>query len=216
MRRFAPLLVLVGLVGLGGCAGALSALTDPPISSDKLDEPDEMNKLKTLSGDRRLVRVAADVEQAVYIDARGRRFYAYDVCAETQADAITTRGGSSSLTVEGQPGFTDASTQASTQTNTRGIVSDVVRQLSWQLCNARMNHDLNDKQYAVALMDLMYNTMAVLQQTAMGANSRAIPLRGAPAERAATTPPVSTPAPAPVTTGLPVTTTTTTTTKVGS
>ena len=60
MRGFAlGVCVVVFASPLASCA-TLSQFTNPAISSDHLDEtPPELNKLKLVSGDRRLMRIVA-------------------------------------------------------------------------------------------------------------------------------------------------------------
>ena len=141
-------------VGLAGCAGTLSQFTDPAISSDHLDEPTELSKLKALSGDRRLVRVGVDNPPSPY--------RTYIVCAETHADAIAARSAGSTVTVRTGDSLSDMTAQELLLTNSRTAVSDVVRQVGWQLCNARMNGDLSPDEYAQALLELSRGAIAVL------------------------------------------------------
>lgn len=171
MKQLIVACIAVATLATGGCASVISQFTDPAISSDKLDEAGELSKLKTLSGDRRLVRVVAeeprvDASGAVVRDEEGNPYYFYDVCAETQADAIFTRSPSSGLEIAEEGSYTDAIVQAATQTNVRTAVSDVVRQLAWQLCNARMNHDLTPEEYRQALLHLQDKALEVLLASA--------------------------------------------------
>lgn len=169
---------LIASTTLTACAGTLSQALNRPISSDKLDETGELNKLKTLSGDLRLVRTMALKRRtdADGLPAERAPYYDYAICAETQADAIITRSASSSLGLKRGESLQDAAGQGIQITNERSAVSDVVRQLAWNLCNARMNGYLADDQYQAALLALSHNSMVVLQQIAMGANAAVLPL----------------------------------------
>jgi hypothetical protein len=144
---------------LSGC-GTISQFTNPAISSDHLDEsPPELNKLKLVSGDRRLMRVVAESKsdlQPQIKDRLGRPIiiYKYAVCAETQADAISARSAKGTLTLEASKSLADENLEQLTVTNTRTEISDVVRQLGWQLCNARLNGDMEPSEYSAALLDL--------------------------------------------------------------
>lgn len=170
----------VSAVFLQGCAGALSLLTDPAIDSDKLDEQGELSKLKGVTGDRRLVRVVADGQRPRDQWVRPNEpLYYFDLCAETQADAIVTRGSSSSLNVTGQGSASDATSQLALLTYQRGVVSDVARQFSWQLCNARLNGDLTREEYRDALLSLQRHTLTVLQQMALEDGSTTLALEPA-------------------------------------
>jgi len=160
---------VAGALLLGGCAGTLGQLINRPITTDHLDEVGEYNKLKTVSGDLRLVRVAVDVDRPY-----PPGFPYYDVCAETQADAIVTRNAGSALSIKTGQTLTDASSQGILLTNARSAVSDVVRHLGWHLCNARLNNDLNEWQYRDALLKLANDAMVVLQQSALGAEPKAV------------------------------------------
>ena len=126
---------VIFLLPLSACATPLGYVFDPAISSDHLDEVDEPNKLKGLKGDRRLIRThraGSDV---------------YEICAETQADAISGRSPKSSVSIEGKGELSDELIEALTKTVERGEVSDVVRQLQWNLCNARMNGYISDDEF---------------------------------------------------------------------
>jgi hypothetical protein len=154
---------------LGGCAGTLGQLINRPITTDHLDEVGEYNKLKTVSGDLRLVRVAIDPFRP-----HPPGFPYYDVCAETQADAIISRNAGSALSIETGQSLTDASSQGILLTNARTAVSDVVRHMGWHLCNARLNNDLDEAQYRAALLKLAHDAMVVLQQSALGPKPEAV------------------------------------------
>src|SRR4028118_1282400 len=95
MRASATSLLTVLALATGGCASTINALTNRPVTSDVLDEwkngrAQELNKLKTVSGDRRLVRVQA------YNPTSAN----WTICAETQADAIAARGAQSGLSID--------------------------------------------------------------------------------------------------------------------
>lgn len=148
------------IVASSGCASTIGAIANRPITSDKLDEYNldgtrkDINKLKTLSGDRRLVRVQR-------ADQRPKPWH---ICAETQADAIAARGAQSTLTVSGQGAGTDQTTESLLLTNARSELSDVIRQLAWQICNAHLNGAYADEVngYAQRLDKLQHDAMVVL------------------------------------------------------
>lgn len=162
------LAALLCLLPLGGCAGTLSQVMNPPITSDHLDEPDELNKLKTVSGDRRLVRVTA----FGHSDANPS-FYKFRICAETQADAISARSAKSLLNAKLNQSLADEASETLTATYARTELSDVVRQLSWQFCNARENGDFTDTDYKAALNKLAADSMEVLKLHAKAAGDAA-------------------------------------------
>ena len=123
-------------VVLPGCVGTLNSVLDRPITSDHLDEPKEPNKLKTVNGPRRLVRT--------HESASSRN---YEICAETQADAIIARSSVGGLNLTGKGDFDDEVKDALTKTVERGQVSDVVRHLHWHTCNARLNGWIDDAKF---------------------------------------------------------------------
>lgn len=161
MMRTLCMLLCLAAAPLGGCAGALRPFVDPVVSSDKLDEANEMSKLKSYSGDRRLVRV-----QASALSPLRRGYYTYTVCAETQADAIAARGYSGSATWATGRSIQDQATEELLLTYGRTELSDLVRQLSWQLCNARLNDDITKDQYQKGLELLIKDSLAAAKARA--------------------------------------------------
>ena len=87
-----------------------------------------------------------------------------------------TRGAASSLNVTGQGAVSDATSQAALLTHQRGLVSDVARQFSWQLCNARLNDDLTREEYRDALLSLQREILGVLRYMAIEDNGAALNL----------------------------------------
>jgi len=164
MKLGVLVLTLLPIVAQTGCAGMLLQLTNPPITSDHLDKLSDKSKLKTVSGDRRLVRVSALNEAESKYSPLESPFM---ICAETQADAISARSAKSAISAalkESQSGsLTDEAAEALTLTYQRTELSDVVRQLSWQLCNARMNGDLDRTQYQGELDKLVTGALEALK-----------------------------------------------------
>ena len=146
MRAFAPL--VLGCFALTGCASLIGSITDRPITSDNLQKP-PMAKLKSMSGDRRLLRIEGDAPDQ----------YHYIVCAETQADAIASRSVNSGITGKYTGGIeavvTDAVTQSLMQTYKRTGRSDLFRQASWQLCNSYANQVIDADDYKNELFKLI-------------------------------------------------------------
>jgi hypothetical protein len=97
-----------------------------------------------------------------------QKFYDYKICAETQADAIVARGASGTITAADRAQVSDAATQQLLLTNARSSVPDVVRHLTWTLCNARMNDDIGKELYQGLLAKRLNDSMVVLQQQALG------------------------------------------------
>jgi hypothetical protein len=132
------------------CATPMGYIFDPAISSDKLDEQKEPNKLKGLKGDRRLIRTHRRGEDV------------YEVCAETQADAISGRSPKSSITVETEGEFSDELLEALTKTVDRGEISDVVRQLHWNTCSARMSGYITNEQFYAEMQAIRSGALEAL------------------------------------------------------
>lgn len=132
--------VSVCAVALSGCAGTMGYVFDPAISSDKLDEVGEDNKLKSMKGDRRLIRTHR-------VSTREVPTATYEVCAETHADAIGARSGSTKLSIVDRGSLDDALAEVLTKTVERSVVSDTVRQLHWHTCNAKLNRWLTRTEY---------------------------------------------------------------------
>ena len=172
-RALIPLLLAPSLAG---CASTINAIANMPITSDHIEGEGE--KLKTLSGDRRLVRVSPEIVTL----ASGETRTTYRICAETQADAISARSARTDVNITGRGSIADASYEQLLLTYARTETSDVVRQLSWQLCNAWVNQAISPQQYREQLFALQSQAMEVLA-------ARARPTPPPPPTPGATTPP---------------------------
>lgn len=145
MIRIAVVIPATSLL-LSGCASYKLARKYQAITSDKIRK-DEEAKVRTITGDRRIVRQSKAENGDIKL------------CAETQADAIAAFGGKSSSSVSAGKATLSGSDEflpILAITNARSPVSDVVRQIGWQLCNAQMNGWLGDSAYEkrfTALMD---------------------------------------------------------------
>ena len=147
------ILASVVLLSLSGCTGTLGAVLNRPVDSDHLDEPKEPNKLKGYSGDRRLIRIhRASPNSDVY-----------EICAETQADAIAAFTYKGDLALTGRGEVKDESSQALTTTTQRGQISDVVRHLEWHTCNARLNGWITDEQFYAEIVAIRIGAFDALK-----------------------------------------------------
>ena len=145
--------VVIILLSLSGCTGTLGAILNRPVDSDHLDEPKEPNKLKGYSGDRRLIRIhranpGSDV---------------YEICAETQADAIAAFTYKGDLSLTGRGEVKDETSQLLTQTTARGQISDVVRHLEWHTCNAMLNGWITKDQFYAEIVAIRSGAFDVLK-----------------------------------------------------
>lgn len=144
---------LLGSVILTGCATVSELVDDPSVEHSVVKRPgsDETGHvLMTLREDNRLIRRTVTASGTLKI------------CAETQADAISARSARSGLEVTGQGSVEDEITRRLTLTYARTQVSDVVRQLAWQLCNANLNGQIGNEFYQSSLRSLQDQAMAVL------------------------------------------------------
>ncbi|MBI1682492.1 hypothetical protein [Caulobacter hibisci] len=156
--KLLPLLVLsVSALMTSGCAGTLYQVFNRPVTSDHLDTDKGPNKLKTVSGDRRLVRAAR------VLGSNGE-IKAYIICAETQADAISARSAKSDLSVKSGQALKEEYSELLSKTVERSEVSDVVRQLSWQICNAQMNGYLQNGSYEKMLGSIIDRAFTTLDE----------------------------------------------------
>lgn len=138
------------LISLGGCATLGEIVDNPSIEHERFREEDRGHMVLTVSGDRRVIRTTYDNNNKLLI------------CAETQADAISARSASSALEAVGKGAIRDEIIQRLTLTYARTELSDVVRQLAWQLCNARLNEHIDQAFYERSLAALQAQSMLAL------------------------------------------------------
>lgn len=157
------ILAISTVLCLGGCAHIAEIVDNPSIETKQIRDGD--HRIISMTGDRRMIRSKAEMHSVPSSDRTDRTAVAGTmvVCAETQADAISARGSSSGLSVAARGSLTDQITESLTQTYARTELSDVVRQLSWQLCNANMNGNLPTPIYQIALLELQNEALQVLR-----------------------------------------------------
>jgi hypothetical protein len=177
---------------LGGCASTITAVANMPITSDHI--VGEGEKLKSMSGDRRLVRVSPIVSRSrngeILYDENGKPRIDYRICAETQADAISARSASTKIDVTGRGAVADSTSEQLLLTYARTQTSDVIRQLSWQLCNAWVNRVLDPDEYKEQLVSLQAGALAILAGIPPPSNSQP---RTSPTPGDRTSPPATAP-----------------------
>jgi len=150
---------------LSACAHVAEIIDNQSIETDTLE--DNTHRIVSMSGDRRLIRTTLTGRT----DSNPGNL---QVCAETQADALTARGSDASLAVTGKGSLSDSITEHLTVTYARTELSDVVRQLSWQMCNANMNGKLGDDSYRLALFELQRDALQVLKTRALTDSTAAL------------------------------------------
>lgn len=143
--------VVIFSLGASGCSSTIQSLTDRSITSDHFDRS-EGNKLKTQSGDRRLVRVRL-LERST--DKKTEKWI---VCAEPFAGAIIARGAESSVTITNSGDGKDKVSQVATAVDTRADVVRLRQDAAHAWCMLRADGFIGDKEYTDYLKNL--DTMA--------------------------------------------------------
>lgn len=151
--------VLVLLI-LPGCATLSELVDDPSVETNRISRTSTDHLIFSMREDNRIIRTELAED--------GR----LKVCAETQADAISARSSKSGLEIVGKGAVDDAIERQLTLTYARTELSDVVRQLAWNLCNANLNNQLSDPAYASAILFLQEGVMAVLAHRTSADNAQ--------------------------------------------
>lgn len=138
--------MILPIVFCAGCSHISELVDNPTIEHDTIRTNGE---ILSISGDRRVVRGHKTSNRVM-------------ICAETQADAISGRSQNSTIQAVGRGAISDSIDERLSLTYARTELSDVVRQLSFQLCNANLNGTLNDLSYQVAMLDLQDQAMRAL------------------------------------------------------
>ncbi len=144
------------VVGLSGCATVSELIDDPSVEHSAIKKPKSTETghvILTAREDNRLIRTSVTASNKLLL------------CAETQADAISTRSSQSGIEITGKASVEDEISRRLMLTYARTEVSDVVRQLAWQLCNAHLNGQIGDSFYETSLRSLQTQAMAVLAAT---------------------------------------------------
>lgn len=145
--------ILAAALLTGGCTHVFDIIDNQDIETShlRLDHARPVDtRMVTIDGARRLIR-------SRYADQ------SWTVCAETQADAISSRTARTDMDLTGRGTLSDTVAQALTTTYTRTELSDAVRQLAWQVCNNRANGYLTNEQVDAAMSALINGTMLTLQ-----------------------------------------------------
>lgn len=162
MQRIA-VITAMGLAA-SGCASTIQSVTDRAIMSDGLEADEDGSKIKSMSGDRRLIRVvnsqykAQIIPQPNNLPATSRVVGQHLVCAETHADAISIRTSKGSITGAATLPVTGANDEIGGSLEKvfdRTAEADLFRQAAWQLCNSYANGVLTRAEYANSLTGLV-------------------------------------------------------------
>lgn len=133
---------------LAGCASTFASITDRTITSDHFNKPGDENKMKSMSGDRRLIRVVK------LKGARPAPEHYWMVCPEPFAGAIIARGASSALTVAERGNGSDSTSQAATVVDVRADVVRLYQDATHRWCMVRAQGDIDDDVYVARLREL--------------------------------------------------------------
>jgi hypothetical protein len=148
-------LVLFLGISLSGCASTFTAFTDRSITSDHIgDNEYDKNKLKTQSGDRRLVRVV-QTDNGKWL-----------ICAEPFAGALAARSAKSALTIAAQGDANDEFGTAVTAVDQRSEAVRFYQDAANVWCNLRASNMIDDATLVGKIEKLQDRVLDVLAQPA--------------------------------------------------
>lgn len=128
---------------LSGCAALVESVTDRGIMSDRLNQPGkDPNRLKSMMGDRRLLRVIR-LDPDSTVDAKQK----FLVCPEPFSGAIIARGAKDGISVTKLGSTSDEVTQTAVSVDTRAEAVRMYEDQSAWLCFERASGDLTPGGY---------------------------------------------------------------------
>jgi hypothetical protein len=130
---------------VSGCAALVQSVTDRGIMSDRLNTPGkDPNRLKSMIGDRRLLRVVKlDGDELSSIDPTQR----FLVCPEPFSGAVIARGAKDGISVTKFESTSDEVTQTAVPVDTPGEAVRMYEDQSAWLCFQRASGDLSRDGY---------------------------------------------------------------------
>jgi len=154
--QFARLIITsITLLTLPGCASTISAWKNRSFKEQGFHKP----ALYSMTGERRL---AIAVKPTTY----DMRF-----CAESLPEAAAaysaTSGASLKPTGVGEGSISDASSMVLTQTYTRTEISEVLRQLGFQTCQAWAQGVLDENEYKLELKNIVAAGIEVMKNRSL-------------------------------------------------
>lgn len=142
------------LAALPGCASTISAVTNRSIAAHEFTS----GRIFSMTGERRLAMTVTMRDSRVVMCAESLPEVAAAVAASSSASASLVNRGSAALS--------DAFQTQLLQTFTRTEISEVLRQLSWQLCQAWAQGALDDNEYQAELNRLVTAGIDVMKTRA--------------------------------------------------
>ena len=147
MQKIAKLAAICLLMNLAGCASTISAVTNRSIAAHDFKE----GRIFSMTGERRLAMAVAKMKK----DDPKRVVMCAESLPEVAAAVAASSSASASLVNQGSGALSDAFQTQLLQTFTRTEISEVLRQLSWQLCQAWAQGALTDDEYKAELNRLV-------------------------------------------------------------
>jgi len=156
---------------LTGCSSSIVSLTDRGVMSDHLTEPNDRMKVKSMTGDRRLVYFLERPNTAVDGRVRATASTPDDlghliICAEPFAGGMTAKGGRSSLSVTGQAAAADEVSSALLAIDGRAAAVRLFEDASHELCKRYQDGTIDSKQYTLLLGAAIADAFGALQTQA--------------------------------------------------
>ena len=181
MGKLAKLTSITVLLSLSGCASTISAVTNRSIAAHDFRE----GRIFSMTGERRLAMTVRTKDGRVVLCAESLPEVAAAVAASSSASASLVNRGSGALS--------DAFQTQLLQTFTRTEISEVMRQLSWQLCQAWAQGGLDHPVYSVQLRRLITAGIKVMEARA-AQEIKVAPAAGEKTSVVAAGPPATAPA----------------------
>ena len=165
MRKFVIASISILLVG---CSSSIISLTDRGVMSDHLTEPHDRMKVKSMTGDRRLVYFLERPNTTVEGHARSNAANPNElghiiICAEPFAGGMSTRGGRSSLSVTGKAAVGDEVSSALLAIDGRAAAVRLFEDASHELCKRYQDGTIKPEQYTLLLSAAIADAFGALQ-----------------------------------------------------
>lgn len=210
MTRLKPILLVATIASLSGCTSLVTAWKNDPLQAYSVKGP----SIYAMTGDRRT---------AVFADKNSNLKY----CAESMPDAVAVFSASSEASLEasgiegqasGKAGIDEDTAAALLQTFHRTEISEISRQMAWNICLAWSQGAISNDAYYTLLEKMVSGSVEVMKvrasQPVVGLPGGQLILRGegssptpvpTPTPSASATPkPTPTPSPTPSPTPTPI------------
>ncbi len=156
---------------LAGCSSSIISLTDRGVMSDHLTKPGDRMKVKSMTGDRRLVyfleRPNTTVDGHPRSNASGPEALGHlIICAEPFAGGMTAKGGRSSLSVTGKAAAVDEVSSALLAIDGRAAAVRLFEDTSHELCKRYQDGTISSQHYTLMLGAAIADAFGALQTQA--------------------------------------------------